>query len=83
MSLAIVLVCLVFYLGLAVVIGRFCGINSAWERAVRDVGWREAASDSLSNQEIEGKKLDEAERILRRTRATTQVEESDPAAQTV
>lgn len=35
MNVAIVLVGLVLYLGLAVAVGRFCGVNAAWERAVQ------------------------------------------------
>jgi hypothetical protein len=34
MTLAIVLIGLALYLGLAMVVGRFCGINSAWDRVV-------------------------------------------------
>jgi hypothetical protein len=81
MSLAIVLVCLGLYLGLAVVIGRFCGINSAWERVVEDAMRNEASSREATPEEIEARQLEEAERILRQT--SIQSEEKDPATQLV
>jgi hypothetical protein len=81
MSLAIVLVCLGLYLGLAIVIGRFCGINSAWERVVEDAMIDEQSTHEPTPEQVEAKKLEEAERILRQT--TIQAEEKDPATQLV
>ncbi len=50
MTLAIVFVCVALYLGLAVAVGRFCGINSAWDRVIDTA----MAQGSLSKQSTSG-----------------------------
>jgi|GEM_PF-3333598 len=50
MTLAIVLVGVVLYLGLAIMVARFCGLNSAWERAAREAMRREAAAAGSTSE---------------------------------
>jgi hypothetical protein len=75
MTLAIVLVCVMLYLGLAIAVGRFCGINSAWERIVQETMGEQRRSGP-SPEEILAEKLDEAERILEETASESKEEET-------
>ena len=56
MTIAIVLAGVALYIGLAVVVGRFCGLNSAWERAAQGaIGPKETtgATDPLEIEVLE------------------------------
>ena len=63
MTLAIVVGCALLYMGLAIVIGRFCGVNSAWERVV-DHAMHEKAHSS-ADADSSPVPLEEPEEILR------------------
>ena len=75
MTLAIVLMGAVLYLGLAMVVGRFCGLNSAWERAAVEAMRREAEAGG-SGPEMPGLEESEMDRV--RTAAEPQQKDRTP-----
>ncbi len=81
MTLAIVLVSVGLYLGLAVLVGRFCGINSAWERVVENtVG--PGGGGQMTLDPLESERLDQAERVVDEA-TTARSEEEEKVSQPV
>lgn len=60
MTIAIVLVGVALYIGLAMAVGRFCGLNSAWERAVEEAMSEKAAAARPEPQKAEVFDMSEA-----------------------
>ncbi len=81
MTLAIVLVCLGLYLGLAVAVGRFCGINSAWDHVVEGAMREESRVERESTDRGESQGREDAERIL--DEAVTRSDEQESVEQPV
>ena len=81
MTLAIVLVCLGLYLGLAVVVGRFCGINSAWDHVVESAMGEQSRAERGSTDRGDSQRREETERIL--DEAETRSDEHESVEQPV